>query len=416
MANPGFLILSHQLLSMVEPLAVELERRGIDCYVLASKSAREPQTNWLNRVRQVDVVDRYALQRADVEQHLQLLSSKVSLLGCLSVWDGYRDLMAWANRQLVAIDITEEVVDTLRDKLTMRRRLRDAGLSGVQAWELDAARVEAMTERHRYFIKPRTGLASFGTFRADRLQSMDELENVWQRACQDQSYAGVFAGTSEFMLEQWVDGIECSFEVSVTDCMPTVHAVHEKVDLEQRDLTVLENACICPPAALSETQVWQGCDYVARCLEALDVDTGIYHVEARCDEQGRWELIEINPRVGGACILDSTRHHSGIDMLARWIDLIVGKPHVHHSVPKRNTFFRVFFGEPGRKIDRVRTNSADAVLLSDKLFVREGETLPQVDREIFIGQALWDVTSLPRESLSHLVQQSVSHFVVEYAA
>ena len=178
--EPGFLVLSHQLQSMVGPLAAALNRRGIKTYVLASSPTREVDTGWRSEVELLRITEGHALHDSDVDRFLaELSAADVRLLGCLTVWDAYRELMAYANHRIGTADLSQECVRGLRDKLAMRDRLREQGLSAVTAWPLDEARYLALTDRARYFVKPREGLASLGAFRADRLGDFAELDALW---------------------------------------------------------------------------------------------------------------------------------------------------------------------------------------------------------------------------------------------
>ncbi|MEX5637698.1 ATP-grasp domain-containing protein [Parafrankia sp. FMc2] len=419
--NPGFLILAHQLKTMVPPLVDALRQRGITPYVLSSRPAQDAGTPaWRSRVAALHVTDGHALRPADVDAVLARLSaSGVRLLGCITVWDAYRELMASANRSLGVGDLTERTVRGLRDKLRMRERLREHGLSQVAAWPFDAERYAALTDPSRYFVKPRTGFASLGALRADRLGAAAELERLWERAARDVAYAGAFEGTPSFLIEEFIDGVECSFEVSVEHGSVSVHAVHEKVDLRESGRTVLENACVCPPVSLDAAVVGHGVDQVTLALKALGVDTGVHHAEARYTSGGAWEIVEVNPRIGGAYIVPSTRLHSGVDLLGRWIDLLLGDDsQLPAAEPPsdgvRRTFFRVFFGEPGRHVTRLSRRPGRIEVLEDKVFVHEGDTLPHVDREIFVGQALWDVTALGPDLPADFVVETESYLEIGY--
>lgn len=415
----GLLVLSHQLLSMVEPIAEALRRRGITAYVLASRPTRAVTAGWADGVGQLHVTEGYALTHEDVDLHLKTLEADgVRLLGCLTVWDAYRELMAYANRRTGTADLPEETVRLLRDKLAMRTRLREAGLSRVAAWPFDPERFDSLADKSRYFIKPCAGLASLGAFPADRLGTAGELDTLWQRARDDRAYAGVFQGEPAFLIEEFIDGTECSFEVTVASGRPEVHAVHEKVDLRRHGRTTLENACVCPPVSVGRSEVEDGIAYVTRCLAALGADTGAYHVEARFSAGRGWELVEANPRIGGACIVSSTRRHSGVDLLDRWAGLLLGEPAPSAAAApdgRPSTFFRVFFGEPGRRIGALRLREDDPAVLEQKVFVREGDLLPLVDREIFLGQTLWDTTGVAPEALADFIRETETHLGVEYS-
>jgi hypothetical protein len=409
----GFVVLSHQGLTMVGAIAEQLRSRDLAVFVVSSRSARGLTADWLEKVDKAHFVDSLSLTHQDVVDFLQTIDSEVQVMGCISVWDGYRELMAQANERLGASDVPAEVVRLLRDKLAFRHALHARGLSRKRAQQLDAQSFASLQSPSTLFIKPRTGLASFGAFRADKVTCYQELEEIWALARTDLAYDGVFAPQAEFIAEDFIAGQEFSFEVSVRRGLASVHAVHEKVDLTAFHRTILENACLCPPRSLEDRWLTRGIDLVKRVLQGVGVTEGVYHVEARHDSQQGWEIIEANPRIGGAYIVDSTRLHRGVDLIGRWIDLIAGRDPAVASSESRSTFFRVFFGEPGMTIERlVRADIGHPVVI-DKLFVKEGERLPFADREIFIGQALWDITALDVD-LDTFIDSTKNYFSVEY--
>lgn len=83
----------------------------------------------------------HVLTPQDVEDHLDRLEAAgTSVLCCLTVWEGYRHLMALANARLGVPDLDEKQIPELRDKLTLRNRLADAGLSRGRASALTPRR------------------------------------------------------------------------------------------------------------------------------------------------------------------------------------------------------------------------------------------------------------------------------------
>lgn len=400
---------------MVGQVTTALSRRGLATYVLASSPTRNVPTEWQADVDVLRITDGHALRSVDIDAFLDELSAAdVPIIGCLTVWDAYRELMAYANRRLGAADLSGETVRRLRDKLAMRDCLREQGLSNVGTWPLDEHRYAALDDRTRYFVKPREGLASLGAFRADRLENMSDLDALWCRAQQDVAYAGVFEGAPSFIVEDFIDGVECSFEVSVRQGVARVHAVHEKVDLRASGRTTLENACVCPPTSLDCTEVDLGGAHVERCLAALGANTGVYHVEARFERGRGWEIVEVNPRIGGSYIVASTRQHSGVDLLEHWIDLLLGGSGEPAAPARRSTFFRVFYGESGRQIARLVRRPGRIEVLEDKLLASEGEVLPDVDREIFVGQALWDITAMSPDVFDSFLLETELYLAVDY--
>jgi hypothetical protein len=412
----GFVLLSHQGLSQVGPLATELKRRGYRVCVLSSRSARGLQPDWLGQVDRATFSDGFALTSEDVDAHMESLRSEFDLVACISVWDAYRPLMAEANSRLGACDISLEVVNLLRDKLAMRKVLLQHGLTSKRAVVLDSEYFNNLIDRDRYFIKPRTGMASFGAFRADRIATYGELETLRCSTQADAAYSGAFTAQMEFIVEDYIQGTEFSFEVSVSHGNASVHAIHEKVDLRSHGRTTLENACVCPPQSLDNSQCEEGKQFVSRCLDALGVSTGVYHIEARYSAVDGWEIIEVNPRIGGAYIVDSTFLHSNVDLLACWVGLLLGGHPTLNAVAQRSTFFRVFFGQGGRTVRRLTRNDVGVLAVKEKFFVKEGEVMPDVEREIFVGQALWDISTLPYTAQQQLIATSESYLSIEYNA
>ncbi|MCE0444858.1 ATP-grasp domain-containing protein [Streptomyces tricolor] len=104
----------------------------------------------------------------------------------------------------------------------------------------------------------------------------------------------------DFLIEDYIPGREFSFEVLVVDHEPHVVAVHEKCEVTETAGTVLENACVSPPhqpdpAADRRRDPLE----VSSVLDTLGLGWGCFHIEARHTPSG-WDLIEVNPRVGGS--------------------------------------------------------------------------------------------------------------------
>lgn len=412
----AILILSHQLLSMVDPLKHRLMQGGYGYFILSSASARSAAPAWHADPEDIKITEGLHLTRQDIDAVVADTAQTHEFIGCISVWDGYRGLMAYANQRFGAQDIREETVALLRDKLAMRNRLCRAGLSRVSAQVLDEDIYQSITEPEKYFIKPRIGLASMGTFPASQLTSYAQLAPLRQHAASDKQYAGVFPPDNDFIIEGLINGTECSFEVSLHQGRLEVLAVHEKLEVSQAAFSVLEGACVCPPRALSTVQLAAGTRLLEQVMATLGVETGVYHVELKCDAQDHWEVIEINPRIGGAYIVESTRLHSGVCLLQRWLALITGAPLAAKRPEQRSTFFRVFFGQPGKTLSRLECTPTGPAAVKDTLLFKPHDTLPQVEREIFLGMALWDITDMPPADQPAFFSRTQGYITTEYLA
>lgn len=413
--HQGIVVLSHQMLSMVEPICSYAHSLGLKCYVLSSKPSREIIASWVHAVDGYTVTSTPSLSQRDVTKFIATIASDIDIAACISVWDGYRELMSDTNKLLGAPDIRSEQVGLMRNKFALREMLQMHGLSNVNAMLLTQDIAETLKDKARWFVKPVTGLASMGTFRATSLKGWEQLKNLWSTAFSDQSYAGVFSEQPNFMLEEYIDGTEFSFEVLVANGIHHVLAVHEKTCVTHTKSHVQEEACVSPPISLSQERQEAGEKFISSCITALELIAGAYHIEAKCDLSGHWEIVEINPRIGGAYIVQSATLLSGVNLLEAWIDQLLGNLISRQRILSERTFFRVYFGEAGKQVTSINFNSNNLPPSETKLSVGAGSQLPHSEREIFLGQALWhDVSHLCIEDLETLMKQSAESLDLEY--
>ena len=429
MKRRSILILSHQGFSFIEDVVRGARDLGLRVHVLSS----QPVTAGAERLKQITaladtvlMVGERHLGRKQVFDHLNtLLDEGERVLGVVSVWEGYRVIMAEANETLGAADLLpQQVVDTL-DKFKMRRHLRAKGLSTVRTRIANPRVVAAAVRGGRLsFVKPRRGLGSFGAFRLTT-RNARKLPALAAQMQADREYAGLFGSRPQFVMEDYIPGVEFSFEVIAHRGRIFFLATHEKVEVQESEATTLENACVTPPVTVGAQSSGQW--FVAQVLLALGLTQGCFHVEARFNqESGVWEIIEINPRVGGALIKESVKASRGACLLTLWMQTLIARSPSEHramlaelrdasSAPVRQgTLFRVFFGEPGRRISAIgRGRGPRPEIL--KIHAHSGDKLPSSDREVFLGQALW-VTD-PAEhwpSVSKLLKKSANALEVTY--
>lgn len=461
----GVLLLSHVGFSFMEDLIGTVTARGVKTCVLSSLPEPRHQVSRPEQLTaladDVHVTSEHVLTPDDVDAYIdQLEATGTSVQCCLTVWEGYRHLMASANARLGVPDLDEKQILDLRDKLTLRNRLADAGLTRGRASALTPTTLaERQREGGRYFVKPVSGIASFGTFPLTPDTTWSELERLASEARSDTVYANTFATTAgsfspsdtdlnndgansavsvtpdagcevEFLVEDYVPGQEFSFEVVVVDGDPHVVAVHEKCEVTESTGTVLENACVSPPTSLAQDEVAAGIWWVTTAVAALDLRWGCFHIEARYAPSG-WDLIEINPRVGGSLISPSVAALTGgPGMLDLWLDslLTASQPAgflktlqelsfaVDGTTPIPNaTFFRVFFTGPGT-IREVGLNSdlPFQPLLSHVL-LKPGDVVESSSREVFLGQVLWRMDRSDRDALlPELLPASMSAIEIVY--
>jgi biotin carboxylase len=65
---------------------------------------------------------------------------------------------------------------------------------------------------------------------------------------------------------------------------------------------------------------------VCACLARLGLQPGAFHVEMKYwQARWRWEIIEVNPRLGGSLIHASTERATGVSLLSLWLRSLLAR-------------------------------------------------------------------------------------------
>ncbi len=440
MKSNGVLLLSHVGFSFIEDLVSLLEARGLRAFILTSSPLNPGQRlGELERLAaRLFSVESHVLTPDDIDSTLAALRAQGErVLCCISVWEGYRSLMARANAQLGVPDLSARQVEGLRDKLVVRNRLADSGLSEVRATALTPDSLATLkASGRRYFIKPRSGIASYGAFPMRADTRWEDLERIVQESAGDVVYESVFNGGVQFLAEDYLAGREFSFEVVIVEGRMKVVAIHEKCEVTELAGTVLENSCTSPPHSLDQQQCAAGIAWLRNVLDQLYLWWGCFHVEARFGND-RWDLIEINPRVGGSLISHSVRALTGeCSMLELWLESLLAHSRADAAAqdaffqrlasfsfkedgcpPNRAaTFFRVYYAQPGR-IEYVGARELSRVPAITHVLLKAGDEVTTSAREVFLGQMLWKLSIEDRDAnLAQLARESEEAIEIRYFA
>jgi len=445
MTTHGVLLLSHCGYSFLEDLIAALEARGLRTFVLSSLPLAEHRPQRLadlqRKVSRLLSTSEHELTRNDVDIALDTLADEgEQVLACVTVWEGYRGLMAHANARLGIPDLTPGKIAALRDKLALRNRLADAGLSTVRARILTPELLEQLQqENDRYFIKPVSGIASYGAFPLRADTRWEAIQRIRDEAKDDIVYRSALDDTLTFLVENYVAGREFSFELITAGGDVHVVGIHEKCEVTEAAGTVLEDSCTSPPHSIDRQAIAAGIAWVRALFAHLDLDWGCFHVEARFDGT-RWDLIEINPRVGGSLISHSVKALNGEHgVLELWVDLLLAHAPTGDD-PQSDvidasylarlralsfrddgmqdtplaTFFRVYFAKPGQ-IAHVGMRDMERKPVVSHILLKEGDEIAYTAREVFLGQLLWKLDREERDAtLPTLIRASDDAIEIKY--
>lgn len=422
-------LLVHQGLSYLPLLATKADSLGLKVVAISSQPLPISNiTEQQEHYAELKIVDQENLSLANVQPVIDELTGRYEVVGVISTFEGYRLEMAQLNQQLGILDCHPDMLDRALDKLTMRQTLRQHGLSKIESWLLNEEQFSILQQQElSLFVKPRCGVGSFGCFRLTENSSWLHLQQLAAELARDDFLKVAHLGRFEFIAEQFIDGTEFSYEVVAHDGSYFTLAIHEKTGLEARDNTVLENVDISPSLTLSQPQMLAGADFIEQCLRCMELTEGAFHVEVRYEQsKDRWEIIEINPRIGGGFINSSVAEITqGTSALDAWlsvlvrktsketIDIDLAKLHNNFTTPLQATIGHYVFGVPGKTVTRIEMQQKNTQPKALNKHAKVGDVLPDLSREIPVIEGMWVTT--PADLKEDLDKLNKGWVDVEYA-
>ncbi|MFI1799967.1 acetyl-CoA carboxylase biotin carboxylase subunit family protein [Streptomyces sp. NPDC020379] len=434
----AILLLMHQGKSYTEEIAAAAAGLGLALVALSSRP-ETPGVLEASRPHLADcvVTEEPELGSGDLDKAVSELADRgYRVEAALATFEGYRLLMAELNERLGVADSAESVLRLCLDKYELRRHLFAEGLSEVRLHRLTPGVTPDLDPSAQWFVKPVRGASSFATFVLNDVADLADLPALQEQMRADQRMKAIFMDRYDFLVEEYVEGPEFSFETVVIDGRVHHLCVHEKARVERLERTVLEGMSVSPPVSLDPRLVLEGADHVTRCLTALAEQgtvAGVFHIEVKYwESRKRWEIIEINPRMGGSLIDASVQTVTGHSLLDLWTESLVlpdGERDAFHDrltgasqlealrtgAPTRAAVFLSKYGEKGRTVDAIRFEPPTRPPRILRIHVAEGTELDASDRGICLMDALWDVAADDLEAeTAFLDRHATEHFQVGY--
>lgn len=433
----ALLLLLHQGKSFTYEASTAAARHGLDLVGLSSRAANPAVVKESRRhLTDCIVTDGSRLGAQDIDDVLGRFAERgYAVRAAIATFEGYRLLMAELNRRLGARDSSACALWLCLNKYELRRRLVECGLSTVQCHLLADGTVPPLDPSTRWFVKPVRGASSFAAFILDDPRALEELPQLKEQMRNDGRMAAIFMDQYDFLVEEYVEGPEFSFEVVLAD-YPCHLCVHEKARVDRLDRTTLESMSVSPPFGVSGDVILRGAEFLSHCFKELrtsGLTAGVFHVEAKYwTAEDRWEVIEINPRMGGSFINASVEIITGESMLDLWVESLILPDErlddfrarladasqlgsLEDPVSLKGTVFLSKYGKKGATVDSISFDPQ--VRLPDilKIHVDAGTTLDDSDRAISLMDALWEVD--PRilaQEADILDRQAAEGFHVTY--
>ncbi len=433
------LLLMHQGNSFTAELHERLAASGIALVAVSSRPADVAVLERNKPLLDAWIVGENAeLSRQEVAAAVvQLEQRGYRFVAAIATFEGYRVFMAELNQQFGAPDVPPAALERALHKHRCREFLLTQGLSAAACRLIPAgssADAAGLDKTRKWFIKPVRGAASFGCFILENREDLNDVPAMQAQMVKDGKLAAIFMGKYDFFAEEYIEGPEFSYEI-VAAGRPRVICVHEKARVERLPRTTLESMSISPPISLSTETLREGERFVSECLIRMGLTQGAFHVEMKYWEaKRRWEIIEINPRMGGSLINASTERATGASILDLWLRTLLaqdahGIAAFHRqadAVAQLDRLGRddapavVFISKYGKKGETVNSIDYDTSGHTPDLLefhVKPGTRLEDSDRAICVMDALWQVdrASLPA-AVESIDRESDENFRITYLA
>ncbi|GEM76243.1 ATP-grasp domain-containing protein [Vibrio sagamiensis] len=438
MKTQAFILLIHQARSHVYANLIKgyLSKIDIKPIIITSMPLTQEHANKLAQVsEEIFIQDTDDLTQQGIDDFVSQIKQKYDVKGCLATYEGYRLLMAWINQICDVVDTKEDDIKRCFDKLQLRQILVENNLSSAEAHLVTEERLSELENQDgKFFIKPRRGIGSFSCFKYEKGMPYSQIERLQDDMKKDLRFKNIFCGTYDFICESYIEGDEYSFEVFVLDSNVYVVGTHAKF-LETMFGTTLEVANSLPAAQLSDKLQKEGEDFVRACLSALQIEQGAYHIETRFDTHtAQWNIIEINPRMGGALINQSVGVFTEqYDFIHMWILSLIyshgekraelkdvlsqlreSKRRADNKINSASVFISKY-GEPGKTLAKLSVEQLRRTPNICEISATVGTKLPASNRGIFLLNALWKVEAKDLATeLPFLNQVLEEDLIVEY--
>jgi hypothetical protein len=431
--SEAVLLLMHQGNSFTEEMNEFLRRRGIALVALSSAPEKE-EVFAKNQKHLADWIatEGHELTREDALAAVATFRDRgYTLLAAIATFEGYRLLMAELNHNLGARDSSNDALGLCLHKYHLRQFLRQERLSSVRCYRVDGGKAPELDPSVTWFVKPVRGAASFASFILKSIDDLCDLPRIQAAMRSDHRMSAIFMGQYDFLVEEYIEGPEFSFETIMIGDAHHV-CVHEKARVERQERTTLEAMSITPPVSLDRETILAGARFVSQCLTTLGLSAGAFHVEAKYwTTRRRWEIIEINPRMGGSLINASVRTVTESSLLELWLETLLVKSDdtelrarlgrvsqieaLRCGQVSRAAVFLSKYGEKGRTVESIEFSPPSRKPDIVKIHVEKGTALENSDRAICLMDALWQV-EYPnlREEVEFLDRLANENFHVRY--
>ncbi|XXM70991.1 ATP-grasp domain-containing protein [Lysinibacillus sphaericus] len=270
--------------------------------------------------------------REEIFRQLSKLNIQGKLVKALvSFIDPYVSLAADIARDLCLHEVSSEALFKMEDKTRFRDELKNHPVTpAFSVCRSDENEHELLRQHVKNFPVIIKSPVSNGSKDVLKVHSEEEFTGALR-------YFKKQPGNVPLLIEEFVSGPQYLIEVIVNHSITTIVAVMEQ-EIPQIDPFIITGYHM--PAGLARQDRKTLTDAVGEILVEIGLTHGTCHLEMRLAE-GRWKLIEINPRVSGSAINQMILESTGINLVKETLKLHLGKD--LDLVPSKKEFVSAAF-------------------------------------------------------------------------
>ncbi|MEZ7173107.1 ATP-grasp domain-containing protein [Sporosarcina sp. OR05] len=256
-----------------------------------------------------------------IRETIQELRQKGYMIrAIMSFVDPYVSMAATLSNEYCQSAISVEALKVLENKCETRNVLRTNSTSISYEAFIPSAIQPSFSTTDRKFPQILKKATSNGSKDLYKIETAEQLEAVIEKITMTNGY-------EQWLLEDYVEGIQYIIELAVYEGIPNVIAIiQQEITHDVTFVVTGYDVCMTIEPKM-EKELTSAVDEIIR-------DIGLYHgtchLEMRYTDRG-WKLIEINPRIAGGAMNRMVEEAFGISIVEETIKLFIGKEPDYHK-------------------------------------------------------------------------------------
>lgn len=350
------------------PAIKKAKEKGLFVYIL-DYDPEAVGIQYADRFLEISTIDKEAVYQAALEFKPDYIITSTSDMPVRTV--------SWVNEKLgKSSDISYEGAICATDKVAMRNRMRDCGVSIPEYHEVENLEefLEASEKMpERFILKPADNAASRGVVLIDKGKNPN-LEEIY-------NYSTQYSRSGGALVEEFMEGPEVSVESYTINGEPHIITITDKMVTELPFFVELGHT---EPSRLTPGQQEDVKRVANAAIRAIGMQNGPNHTEIKVTPTGV-KLVEIAARLGGDFITSRLVPLStGVDMIDCSFATLLDEEVKYRNTLERGSAIRFIQGEKGilSSIDGMATALRMPGVQEVELYMKPGDHIKRPENSL----------------------------------